>query len=74
MFDEFMILVGDVFERRFFDMPATQIIGGALVIIAFLGIRRIFANTVILYLSKFTDRTSTDLDAKFLEALKEPLK
>ena len=74
MFDEFMILVGDVFERRFFDMPATQIIGGALVIIAFLGIRRIFANTVILYLSKFTDRTSTDLDAKFLDALKEPLK
>ena len=74
MLDEFMILVEEVFEKRFFDMPASQIIGGALVVIAFLAVRRIFANTVIFYLSKLTDRTSTELDGAFLDALKGPLK
>ena len=74
MLDEFLILVEEVFEKRFFDMPASQIIGGALVVIAFLAVRRIFANTVIFYLSKLTDRTSTELDGEFLDALKGPLK
>ena len=41
MLDEFLILVEEVFEKRFFDMPASQIIGGALVVIAFLAVRRI---------------------------------
>ncbi len=74
MLDKFMILVKEVFEKRFFDLPASQIIGGALVIIAFLAVRRIFANTVIFYLSKFTDSTATELDGEFLKALKGPLK
>jgi len=74
MLDEFVTLVGEVFEKRFFDMPAGQIIGGALIIIAFLAIRRIFANTVIFYLTKFTDSTATELDGAFLDALKGPLK
>ena len=74
MLDEFMTLVKEVFEKRFFDMPASQIIGGALIIIAFLAVRRIFANTVIFYLSKFTDSTATELDGEFLDALKGPLK
>ena len=74
MLDEFLILVREVFEKRFFDMPAGQIIGGALIIIAFLAIRRIFANTVIRYLTKFTESTATELDGEFLDALKGPLK
>ena len=74
MLDEFLTLVEEVFEKRFFDMPAGQIIGGALIIIAFLAVRRIFANTVIFYLTKFTDSTATELDGAFLDALKGPLK
>jgi len=74
MLDEFLILVEEVFEKRFFDMPASQIIGGAVIFIAFLAIRRIFANTVISYVSKITDRTETEVDDEFLEALKGPLK
>ena len=74
MLDEFLILVEEVFEKRFFDMPASQIIGGAVILIVFLAIRRIFANTVILYVSKITDRTETEVDGEFLEALKGPLK
>ena len=74
MLDEFLILVEEVFEKRFFDMPASQIIGGAVIIIVFLAIRRIFANTVILYVSKITDRTETEVDGELLEALKGPLK
>ena len=74
MLDEFMILVEEVFEKRFFDMPASQIIGGAVIMIVFLAVRRIFANTVILYVSKITDRTETEVDGEFLEALKGPLK
>ena len=74
MLDEFLILVEEVFEKRFFDMPASQIIGGAVIFIVFLAIRRIFANTVILYVSKITDRTETEVDGEFLAALKGPLK
>ena len=74
MLDEFLILVEEVFEKRFFDMPASQIIGGAVIMIVFLAIRRIFANTVILYVSKITDRTETEVDGELLEALKGPLK
>ncbi len=74
MLDEFMILVEEVFEKRFFDMPASQIIGGTVIFIVFLAVRRIFANTIILYASKITDRTETEVDGEFLEALKEPLK
>ena len=74
MLDEFMILVEEVFEKRFFDMPASQIIGGTVIFIVFLAVRRIFANTIILYVSKITDSTETELDGEFLEALKEPLK
>ena len=51
-------------------MPAGQIIGGAIIMIAFLAMRRIFANTVIHYLTKLTTRTKTELDEIFLEALK----
>jgi MscS family membrane protein len=74
MLDEFLILVGEVFEKKFFDMPAGQIIGGALIIVTFLAVRRIFANTVIFYLTKFTESTATEMDGAFLNALKEPLK
>ena len=74
MLDEFLILVEEVFEKRFFDMPASQIIGGAVIFIVFLAVRRIFANTVILYVSKITDRTETEVDGEFLAALKGPLK
>ena len=74
MLDEFLILVGEVFEKKFFDMPAGQIIGGALIIVAFLAVRRIFANTVIFYLTKFTESTATEMDGAFLDALKGPLK
>ena len=35
MLDEFMILVEEVFEKRFFDMPASQIIGGTVIFIVF---------------------------------------
>ena len=74
MLDEFLILVEEVFEKRFFDMPASQIIGGTVIFIVFLAVRRIFANTVILYVSKITDSTETEVDDEFLEALKGPLK
>ena len=74
MFDEFLSLLSEVFEKRILDMPAGQIIGGAAIIIAFLAIRRIFANTVIYYLTRLTERTKTELDEIFLEALKGPLK
>ena len=74
MFNEFLTLVSEVFEKRIFEMPAGQIIGGAIIMIAFLAVRRIFANTVIFYLTKLTSRTKTNLDEIFLEALKGPLK
>ena len=74
MVNEFLILVSEVFEKRIFEMPAGQIIGGAIIMIAFLAVRRIFANTVIFYLTKLTKRTKTKLDEIFLEALKGPLK
>ena len=74
MVDEFLGLISEVFEKRILDMPAGQIIGGAAIIIVFLAIRRIFAKTVIYYLTKLTERTKTELDEKFLEALKGPLK
>ena len=74
MVDEFLGLISEVFEKRIFDLPAGQIIGGAAIIIVFLAIRRIFAKTVIYYLTKLTERTKTELDEKFLEALKGPLK
>ena len=74
MVNEFLILVSEVFEKRIFEMPAGQIIGGAIIMIAFLAVRRIFANTVIFYLTKLTKSTKTDLDEIFLEALKGPLK
>ena len=74
MVNEFLNLVSEVFEKRIFEMPAGQIIGGAIIMIAFLAVRRIFANTVIFYLTKLTKRTKTKLDEIFLEALKGPLK
>ena len=74
MFNEFLTLISEVFEKRIFEMPAGQIIGGAIIMIAFLAVRRIFANTVIFYLTKLTSRTKTNLDEIFLEALKGPLK
>ncbi len=74
MINEFLILVSEVFEKRIFEMPAGQIFGGAIIMIAFLAVRRIFANTVIFYLTKLTKRTKTELDEIFLEALKGPLK
>ena len=74
MVNEFLNLVSEVFEKRIFEMPAGQIIGGAIIMIAFLAVRRIFANTVIFYLTKLTKRTKTELDEIFLEALKGPLK
>ena len=74
MVDEFLGLISEVFEKRIFDLPAGQIIGGAAIIIVFLAIRRIFAKTGIYYLTKLTERTKTELDEKFLEALKGPLK
>jgi len=74
MLDEFLGLIAEVFEKRILDMPAGQIIGGAAIIIAFLAVRRIFAKTVIFYLTTLTERTQTELDEKFLEALKGPLK
>ena len=74
MVNEFLTLVSEVFEKRIFEMPAGQIIGGAIIMIAFLAVRRIFANTVIHYLTKLTKRTKTELDEIFLEALKGPLK
>ena len=46
MLDEFLILVEEVFEKRFFDMPASQIIGGTVIFIVFLAIRE-FLRTLL---------------------------
>jgi MscS family membrane protein len=72
--DEFLALVKEVFAMTFFKMSAGQIIGGSLIIIAFLMVRKIFAKTIIVYLTRFTESTATKLDGQFLDALKEPLK
>ena len=72
--DEFLALAKEVFAMTFFNMSAGQIIGGSLIIVAFLMVRKIFAKTVIVSLKRFTDSTATELDGQFLDALKEPLK
>lgn len=73
-FDEFLVLFKEVFEMTFLGMSAGQLVGGTVIILTFLVLRKAFANTVIAYIARLTKKTDTDLDDKMLAALQEPLK
>lgn len=74
MMNELWLMISQVFGMSFFGMSTLHILGGAVVLVMFIVLRKIFAKTVIVYLRRLTDKTDTDLDDKLLDALAEPLK
>jgi len=71
---DFWALFSNVWAASFFGMAAWQILAGALVILLFLVLRKVFAKFVIARIRSLTQRTKTDLDDKILDAIEEPLK
>ncbi len=72
--DKFLEQFDLVWGTTFIGMTAGQLIAGMLILIVFLGIRKIFAKVVISRLRKFTQSTTTDIDDQVLNAVAEPLK
>jgi len=71
---DFWALFSNVWAASFFGMSAWQILAGALILLLFLILRKIFARVIISRIRSLTKRTKTDLDDKILDALEEPLK
>lgn len=70
----FWALVASVWSTDFLGMAIWQIFAGALVVLFFLILRKVFAKFVIARIRSITKRTKTDIDNKILDVLEEPLK
>lgn len=70
----FLGLFHDIWGATFLGMDMTQILAGALIMLGFLFLRKLFAKFVIFKLKLLTKKTETDFDDKVLEALEGPLK
>jgi len=63
-----------VLNYRLLDLPLYKIILAFLVLFIFLGLRKAFTLYILKTLSFFVSKTKTDLDDRFLNAIKGPLK
>ncbi|MEO1927087.1 MAG: mechanosensitive ion channel family protein [Nautiliaceae bacterium] len=64
----------DILNYKFFQLPVYKIALAFLMLFVFLFARKVFTLMIISSLKKVVSRTKTDLDDKFLNAIRNPLR
>jgi len=72
--NELWVLFLQVFDMTFFGMTTSHILGGSIVLLLFIVLRKLFAKTVVAYLTKMAKKTKNEYDDQVLEAITEPIK
>lgn len=70
---DFWNVVEDVWQMGLFGIPIGRLLTASLIFIVFLLLRKIFATSVIKRLRRITEKTSTKIDDKALNALEKPI-
>ncbi len=71
---DFWALVVDVWENGLLGVNIGQVLIAVAILVVFLLIRRLFTRFVVARVRAWTQRTSTDLDNRVLEALEGPIR
>ena len=65
---------GEFFQQNIFDVPLANLILAILVFLFIMGLRKVFTLFILRFFRLLVRKTKTDIDDKFLKAIKGPLK
>lgn len=71
---EFWALVVDVWNRGSFGVDFTRLAIALGIFAGFLVIRRLFTRVILARIQRYTEKTSTDLDATIIDAVEKPVR